>query len=72
MCLLNIDQRNYSKIRFLQIADRKILTIVHEKKNRIAIVYFFLSDNHYLLSPYIPSTVLDAEDPEVNKVIVIN
>lgn len=39
-----------------------MLTVVHEKENRIKTV-FFLSDYHYLLKPYVLDTVLDAEDP---------
>lgn len=70
MCLLNIDHTNNSKILFLQITYRRMLTIVQEKENRIKTV-FVLSDKHYLLSPCVLGTVVDAEDPAVNEFIIM-
>lgn len=69
MCLLNIDHSNNSKILFLQITYR-MLAIVQEKENRIKTVFVF-SDNHYLLSPCVLGTVVDAEDPTVNEFIIM-
>lgn len=65
MCLLNIDQRNFSKIRFLQIIYRKMLIIIHEKKNRIKTVCLFFQITIIYWVP-MPDTVLDAEDPAGN------